>query len=196
MERENLGSVRIRQISVSEYSAAADCLIDSYSQDPLSAYLTTGDRNGTVSTLAEKKLERYMYESMITSFIVGDGTVEAVEEVTNPGKFQGVAAWALPGGDTTDMITKFRSGLWRLSWYMDSGSHRRFYKEFIPTVEETYGEIMKDCPRYWYLAYLGVRSNSQGKGYGRMLLESIIKRVSKKIMTTCTYICPYFVLKG
>lgn len=180
MTGETLSTVRLRQISASEYSAAADCLIDSYGQDPLSAYLTTGDRNGKVSTPAEKRLERYMYESMITSFIVGDGIVEAVEETTNPGKFQGLAAWALPGGDTTDMITKFRSGLWRLSWYMDSGSHERFYKEFIPTVEGTYGEIMRDCPRYWYLAYLGVRGKSQGKGYGRMLLESIIKRVSTK----------------
>lgn len=87
-----------------------------------------------------------------------------------------------PGKNMDDWWTLIRSGMWRLLYKLSREGKARFYSEFLPLLHDTKHEIMgeRDDNSY-YLVYIGTKPHSQGKGYGKKLIQHMTKVVSPPI---------------
>ena len=79
-----------------------------------------------------------------------------------------------PGANMDDMLTAFRSGLWRLRYQLCREGHKRFFDEFMPLLQDTKSSVMGERDNdSWYLVYLGTKSSARGKGYARKVIEHV-----------------------
>jgi len=77
-----------------------------------------------------------------------------------------------------DLLTLFRSGMWRLNYQLSPEGKTRFFTEFLPLLNDTKlqvlgPEINQDS---WYLVYIGTRSSGRGKGHARKVIEHVTKQ--------------------
>jgi len=88
-----------------------------------------------------------------------------------------VALWLPPGKDLDGWWTLLRSGMWRLYFQLSPEGRRRYFDEILPLLHDTKAAVLGDRDAdAWYLVFLGTKPNSQGRGYGRLLLEHMIER--------------------
>lgn len=79
-----------------------------------------------------------------------------------------------PGKNMDDMLTIFRSGMWRLNYRLSAEGKKRFFTEFLPLLHDVKASVLG--PRdneAWYLVYIGCRPSARGKGYARKLIDHI-----------------------
>ena len=73
-----------------------------------------------------------------------------------------------------DLLTIFRSGMWRLNYLFSREGKKRFFDEFLPLLHDTKAQVMTDRDdSSWYLVYLGTRPSGRGKGYARSVVEYV-----------------------
>jgi GNAT superfamily N-acetyltransferase len=79
-----------------------------------------------------------------------------------------------PGKNMDDLVTIFRSGMWRLNYKLSPEAKIRFFSEFLPLLSSTKISVMgpRDLDS-WYLVYIGCRASSRGKGYARKLIDHV-----------------------
>lgn len=96
-----------------------------------------------------------------------------------------------PGQNMDDIMTIFKSGMWRLYYKFSNEGRKRFFNEFFPLLNSTkYSLSIKFANWFcratvlaereaqsWYLVYLGTRLNARGKGYARKLVEHVTAQV-------------------
>lgn len=73
-----------------------------------------------------------------------------------------------------DILTIFRSGMWRLNYKLSTEGKKRFFNEFLPLLHDVKASVLG--PRddqAWYLVYIGCRPSARGKGYARKLIDHI-----------------------
>lgn len=79
-----------------------------------------------------------------------------------------------PGKNMDDMLTIFRSGMWRLNYKLSVEGKRRFFNEFLPLLHDTKAYVMGERDdESWYLVYIGCRPSARGKGYARKLVDHV-----------------------
>lgn len=73
-----------------------------------------------------------------------------------------------------DLLTIFRSGMWRLNYLLSKEGKKRFFTEFLPLLHDTKAQVMAERDDdSWYLVYLGTRPTGRGKGYARKVIEYV-----------------------
>lgn len=79
-----------------------------------------------------------------------------------------------PDTHMDDLLTVFRSGMWRLRFRLSREGRKRFFTEFMPLLHDTKASVMgeRDASS-WYLVYVGTRPSARGKGYCRKLIEHV-----------------------
>jgi len=90
-----------------------------------------------------------------------------------------------------DLLTIFKSGMWRLYYKLSPEGRKRFFNEFFPLLHDTKytlsclsadgrASVLGDRDeKAWYLVYIGTRPDSRGKGYARKLVEHITTKVRR-----------------
>lgn len=75
-----------------------------------------------------------------------------------------------------DLLTIFRSGLWRLNYQLSGEGKKRFFGEFFPLLHDTKAQVMRERDEdSYYLVYIGTRPSGRGKGYARKVVEYVTK---------------------
>lgn len=80
-----------------------------------------------------------------------------------------------PGQNMDDLITTFRSGMWRLNYKLSPEAKIRFFTEFLPLLGSTKTSVLgheRDLDS-WYLVYIGCIPSARGKGYARKLIDHV-----------------------
>lgn len=79
-----------------------------------------------------------------------------------------------PQQNMDDLVTVFRSGMWRLNYKLSPEGKKRFFTEFLPLLHDTKAATLgsRDDDS-WYLVYLGTRPTARGKGYARKLIQHV-----------------------
>lgn len=79
-----------------------------------------------------------------------------------------------PGNNMDDLMTVFRSGLWRLSYKLSAEGRKRLFSEFLPLLGNTKAQVLRERDdEAWYLVYVGTRPSAQGKGYCRKAITHV-----------------------
>lgn len=80
-----------------------------------------------------------------------------------------------------DLLTIFRSGMWRLNYKLSAEGKKRFFTEFLPLLHDVKAMVLgtRD-PQAWYLVYIGCKPAARGKGYARKLIEDISTRADEE----------------
>lgn len=73
-----------------------------------------------------------------------------------------------------DLLTIFRSGMWRLNYQLSPEGKKRFFTEFLPLLHDTKSYVMgaRD-DESWYLVYIGTKPSARGKGYAKKLITHV-----------------------
>ncbi|KAF2103113.1 hypothetical protein NA57DRAFT_33178 [Rhizodiscina lignyota] len=162
----NANDVRI--VSPAEYKEVAACLAEAFKDDHLARYfIDVPDREHWTEE------ERWDLHVCIMEYITYAHCLKGL--VTTIGDDYGcVALWMPPGKNMDDMLTIFRSGMWRLQYQLSNEGKRRFFTEFLPLLHDTKTKILgaRD-EESWYLVYIGTKVAARGKGYARKLITHI-----------------------
>ena len=83
-----------------------------------------------------------------------------------------------PARNMDDLLTIFRSGMWRLNYKLSGEGKKRFFNEFLPLLHDTKASTLgvRDDDS-WYLVYLGTRKAARGQGLARKVVEKVTKLV-------------------
>ncbi|KAK3294777.1 uncharacterized protein B0H64DRAFT_443818 [Chaetomium fimeti] len=88
-----------------------------------------------------------------------------------------VALWVPPGKYLDGWWTQLRSGMWRLYFQLSPEGKKRYFDEILPRLNDAKAQVLGDRDDdAWFLAYLGTRPNSQGRGYAAKLLRDMVAR--------------------
>jgi len=148
-------SGQVRKLLPSEVRKASHLLARAFAADPFIAYL-----------LPDARRRGLMFPPFFRTLMhhqVGLGTVWAWEE---DGRLIGVAAWFPPDLSPASRSVRVRSAanaaMVRVLFPRASG---RLFGAFAG-----FGELHPDAP-HWYLAFIGLEPDAQGRGIGHRLLE-------------------------
>lgn len=79
-----------------------------------------------------------------------------------------------PGQNMDDLVTIFRSGMWRLNYKLSPEAKMRFFTEFLPLLGSTKTSVLGDRDLdSWYLVYIGCIPSARGNGYARKLIDHV-----------------------
>ena len=80
-----------------------------------------------------------------------------------------------------DLLTIFRSGMWRLNYKLSTEGKKRFFTEFLPLLHDVKSMVLGNRDsQAWYLVYIGCKPAARGKGYARKLIEDISRRADEE----------------
>ena len=86
-----------------------------------------------------------------------------------------------PGNNMDDLLTIFRSGMWRLNYKLSVEGKKRWFTEFLPLLHDVKALVLGNRDHQaWYLVYIGCKPAARGKGYARKLIEDISKRADEE----------------
>lgn len=162
----------IRVVSPSEYKEAAQCLAEAFKEDHVVRYAVDCPDNTHWT-----EQQRWEVFTQMMEYITYATCLKGLVTTVGP-NYDSVALWNPPGKSVDDLLTLFRSGLWRLHYQLTKEGRQRFFNEFLPllahSLDEVLGDRSNDC---WYLNYIGTKPASRGRGYARKLIEHITSRV-------------------
>lgn len=137
---------------------AAKLLARAFWGDPCSEYLFPDECERMV--MEEKFYLRNLEHAMISG------------EVYTTSSFKGVAAWRFFGDDGRRKVEGVLDPRNRLPGELGEAAYQRLIK-VSSALHESHRRIMTDP--HCYLLFLGVEPGHQGKGYGAMLIEPVLK---------------------
>lgn len=172
-------STSIRVVAPHEYQKAAECLSEAFKDDHVVRYaIDTPDRAHWTEE------EKYQLHKQSMEYVTYAHCLKGLVTTVGP-DYDCVALWMPPGKNIDDLLTIFRSGMWRLNWQLSKEGRERFFKEFLPLLASTKAEVLGHRDNHsWYLNYIGTKPGSRGKGYARQLIEHIGALVSLLILVT------------
>jgi len=158
----------IRVLGVDEYKEAALCLAEAFKEDHTTEYFVdTPDREHWTE---EQKWDLHL--SMM-EYITYAHCLKGLVTTVGP-DYGAVALWMPPGKNMDDLLTMFRSGLWRLNYKLSAEGKRRFFNEFLPLLHDTKTSVLgAQDDDSWYLVYIGTKPEARGRGYARKLIEQV-----------------------
>ena len=158
----------IRVVAPHEYKKAAECLSEAFKDDHVVRYaIDTPDRAHWTEE------EKYELHRQAMEYVTYAHCLKGLVTTVGP-DYDCVALWMPPGKNIDDLLTIFRSGMWRLNWQLSKEGRERFFKEFLPLLASTKAEVLGHRDNLsWYLNYIGTKPGSRGKGYARQLIEHI-----------------------
>lgn len=158
----------IRVVAPYEYKKAAECLAEAFKDDHCVRYaIDTPDRAHWTED------EKYQLHKEAMEYVTYAHCLKGLVTTVGP-DYDCVALWMPPGKNIDDLLTIFRSGMWRLNWKLSKEGRTRFFQEFLPLLASTKAEVLGDRDNHaWYLNYIGTKASSRGKGYARQLIEHI-----------------------
>ncbi|KAI9736416.1 MAG: hypothetical protein M1818_006150 [Claussenomyces sp. TS43310] len=156
----------VRILGISEYREAADCLAQAFGTDDVARYFF--DTPDMAAYSVEYKWNLHV---VIMRYVTAAHCYKGLVTTVGP-NYDAVALWMRPGEHMDDILTFFRSGLWRLYYKLSSEGRARYYGEFLPLLHHTKQDVLgnRDNESY-YLVYLGTKPSARGKGYARKLIE-------------------------
>ena len=81
-----------------------------------------------------------------------------------------------PGNNMDDLLTIFRSGMWRLNYLLSKEGKKRFFSEFLPLLHDTKAQVMAERDDdSWYLVYIGTRPSARGNGYAKKVIQHVTR---------------------
>jgi len=167
-------SMAIRNTSMGETKNVAKTLLAAFEQDHVMRYFV--DTPDAASDSEEKKLRRLRKVlELTTAFHIECGVVTTVGS-----DYDSVALW-LPPCEDTEFRFAFFKAFWKLNFILTREGRRRFFNEFTPLLVTAKNEVLGEHePNAWYLVYLATKPGSQGRGYGRMLVEQMVTEADKQ----------------
>lgn len=167
----------VRTIKLKEHKAAAATLAQAFENDEVAFYfLDTPDKKDLKrSDEATWKLHTKIMEYTVAAHC-RKGLVLSIGENN-----EGVALWMPPGQNMDDWWTMFRSGMWKLYFKLSKEGRKRWFKEFLPKLHDTKHDVMGERdPNSWYLVYIGVTPEAQGRGFSRRLVEHVTEMADEQ----------------
>ncbi|KZF23132.1 hypothetical protein L228DRAFT_267150 [Xylona heveae TC161] len=162
---------QVRIVTVKEYKEAAQCLAEAFAEDDVARYFI--DTEHTEQCTPEEKWKLHVN---ILEYVVYAHCLKGLVTTIGP-NYDCVALWMPPGKNIDDLLTIFRSGMWRLRYQLCSEGKKRFFDEFLPLLHDTKLEVMGDRDDdSYYLVYIGTKSTARGKGYARKLIDNVTKQ--------------------
>lgn len=165
MEIDKLYTIQKKDVKL-----ATDVLTRAFHEDPL------------ICLVYPDSEERTKYSPFLWRYLIKDGLkCGTVYSPTN--KIEGVAKWLPPGKEHMGIWRSIRSGALSMGWAMarQKDERKRSTKEIqqlTNIILKKHKEIMKEP--HWYLANIGVDPKYQGKGFGSMLIKSMLEYIEKK----------------
>ncbi|EPY50598.1 N-acetyltransferase [Schizosaccharomyces cryophilus OY26] len=158
-----------QRVKAKDYRKAASVLVEAFYDDPVCLYLCHCSYDQQYRKVLQGMMEYIVYAHIMR------GIVLQVDD------FSGVSLWMGPGNNMDDWYSIVRSGMWRLNYQLDSEGRQRFFREFLPILHDTKAEILQQRDdSSWYLVYVGIKRNSQGKGCLRKLIQPIMDVCSQQ----------------
>ncbi|KAF8463508.1 hypothetical protein BDZ91DRAFT_620724, partial [Kalaharituber pfeilii] len=160
--------LQVREIGIKESKKAAASLAQAFKDDEVAFYFLTTPKDAHRSEKEVWNLHTKILEYTVKAHC-RKGLVLGIGE-----NYEGVALWMPPGQNMDDWWTILRSGMWKLWFKLSSEGRKRWFDEFLPKLHDTKEEVMGDRdPNSWYLVYIGVIPEAQGRGYSRKLVEHV-----------------------
>jgi len=165
----------VRVVSTEEYKEAALCLAEAFAEDDVARYfIDVPDREHW------SEAEKWTLHLEILEYVTYAHCLKGLVTTVGP-NYGAVALWMPPGQNMDDLLTIFRSGMWRLNYKLSGEGKRRFFNEFLPLLHDTkHGVLGERDDNSWYLVYLGTRPSARGKGYARKLVEHVTKQADRE----------------
>lgn len=159
---------QVRVVPASEYKQAALSLAEAFREDEVARYFV--DTPDLAHWTEEQK---WQLHCDILEYITYAHCLKGLVTTVGP-DYGAVALWMPPGKNMDDLLTIFRSGMWRLNYKLSAEGKKRFFNEFLPLLHDVKASVLG--PRddqAWYLVYIGCRPSARGKGYARKLIDHI-----------------------
>jgi len=165
----------VRVVSTEEYKEAALCLAEAFAEDDVARYfIDVPDREHW------SEAERWRLHLEILEYVTYAHCLKGLVTTIGP-NYGAIALWMPPGRNMDDLVTMFRSGMWRLNYKLSPEGKRRFFNEFLPLLHDTkHGVLGERDDNSWYLVYLGTRPSARGNGYARKLVEHVTKQADRE----------------
>ncbi|KAF2188217.1 hypothetical protein K469DRAFT_660816 [Zopfia rhizophila CBS 207.26] len=165
----------VRVVSAGEYKEAAACLAEAFAEDDVARYfIDVPDREHW------SEADKWNLHVEILEYVTYAHCLKGLVTTVGP-NYDAVALWMPPSKNMDDLITIFRSGMWRLNYKLSAEGKRRFFNEFLPLLHDTKHGVLGDRDDdSWYLVYLGSRPGARGKGYARKLIEHVTKQADRE----------------
>ncbi|KAF2772737.1 hypothetical protein EJ03DRAFT_324292 [Teratosphaeria nubilosa] len=164
-------SGNVRVLGLHEWKNAAASLAESFWEDHSSRYfIDTPDRADWTEeqkwSLHVKIMEYITYAHLLKGLVVCAGP-----------SYDCIGLWMPPRNNMDDMLTIFRSGMWRLNWQLSKEGRKRFFHEFLPLLGDTKAQVLaeRDLDSY-YLVYLGTRPSARGRGYAKTVVNYVTRK--------------------
>ncbi|KAK4454300.1 hypothetical protein QBC34DRAFT_393042 [Podospora aff. communis PSN243] len=164
----------VRVLGMDECREAALTLAHAFAADEYAQYLVDpGDVSDGASISPEDKWKLHVD---IMTYAVAAHCLGGLVTCIGP-DYDSVALWLPPGKDLDGWVTLLRSGMWRLYFTLSAEGRKRYFDEVLPLLHDTKAQVLGDRDHEaWYLVFLGTKPNSQGRGYGRRLVEDGMRR--------------------
>jgi len=170
---------QVREIGISEYTEAAQCLAEAFAVDDVARYFID-----TEDMAAYSEEYKWKLHVDILRYITAAHCYKGIVTTIGP-DYDAVALWMPPGKNMDDLWTILRSGMWRLWYKLSREGKKRFYDEFLPLLHHTKHDVMgeRDDDSY-YLVYIGSKPSARGKGYAKKLIEHMLDRADAENKAT------------
>jgi GNAT superfamily N-acetyltransferase len=165
--------VEVRLLERGEIGAAARLLARAFAADPFIGHFLKGWRR------------RFAYPAFFAAALHDMFGLGAVYAAVHAGRLAGVAAWTPPSSGTPSGSTPLRARL-NLAFL------RVLYPRNAPRVLGGFERLQYHHPPvpHWYLAFVGLEPELQGKGIGRVLLAPVLAEADESA-TTCYLETPF-----
>jgi ribosomal protein S18 acetylase RimI-like enzyme len=149
---------------------AADVLAKAFLKDPVTRYLVPDEKE-------RRQFLPYFFRSMVTYGI------RYGEVYTYSPHFEGIIIW-LPGeAARMSMWKMFRSKGYSMIYTKADGEVKKrmfYYFDFVTERRKANSDFA-----HWFLLFIGVKPELQGKGYGGKLMTPMFQRLDPKTMPCC-----------
>ncbi|VBB77424.1 Conserved hypothetical protein [Yarrowia lipolytica] len=161
-----------RRCTFTNFDRIVECLSLCFSGDPVDAYYTQCDGQ-TEEESHKLDIEIFSYATYVYLL---KGRIYTI------GDFEGISCWLPPGEEADDWWTALRSGGWTLPYKFGKEGRIRYFKEYLPKIDEARERHLKpeDAYNVWYLGYLGTLPSARGKGLSRKLVEHVTNIADKQ----------------
>jgi GNAT superfamily N-acetyltransferase len=156
--------VRVRQIGRGEVAAAASLLARAFAADPFIGHFMADQRR--------RRLALPPFFAAVLQELIGSQGVYVSE---HDGGVVGVAAWLPPEPKTPTRDARLRARL-------AATQVRLLFPRAAPRVRSGFETLAADHPGdpHWYLAFVGIEPDQQGRGLGRQLLDPVLEQADRE----------------
>jgi ribosomal protein S18 acetylase RimI-like enzyme len=165
LKNEKMKRLNLYQLTKKDLQKASMVLSRTFLNDPIMSYYFPD------------KTERKQLAPLIWRFLLKD-CLQCGEVYAPSSQLEGIAGWLPP--EKTYMTTwrAILAGGIPLAWHLEKNVMNRI-NSVVKFADKIHKNHVICCPHY-YLVFIGIEPELQGKGYGSMLLKSMFSRANKE----------------